>query len=375
MSKVKILMTSIGSLVGTNFLACVESRRDQVRVIGTNSVAGAPNNFACDIVYLSPETAEIDEFLELVVRIIRDEQPDLVLPGRDDDVYALALLREREASFHDRIAVGLPRIASMMLDKYATFEFAQQNDLPFARTISSDDSTKKDDAERLLQQAGFPLVAKPRRGFGSNGVFFITNETQLANALERPNYVIQEFIGDRADVYDHADELEAGIPLFFQIPDNSPFVGQAQISPSGDVLAIFPHRLTNRMGRAVEVGPVINSTLSSVIEQYAACFADAGWWGSLNVQYRPRSGGSEFVAIELNGRMTGASSARLVLGFDEVGMLVEGFCRPKQIRSADARKTPNVVVRALTDFPVYGDDVRCLQQEGVWQCSPQVAPS
>lgn len=305
MSKIKILVTSIGSLVGSNFLACVESRRDQICVIGSNSVPDAPNNFACDTVYLSPATTQIDEFLEFVAWIIRNENPDLVLPGRDDDVHALALLREREASFRDRIAVGSPRIASMMLDKYATFKFALQNDLPFACTISTGKSTKRDDAERLLQQAGFPLVAKPRQGYASIGVFFIINETQLANVLDKPNYVIQECIGNRADVLDYADELEAGIPLFFEIPDNRPFIGQVQISPSGEVLAIFPHRLTNRMGRAVRVEPVINSTLSSVIERYAACFADAGWRGSLNVQCRQRNGGSEFVGIELNGRMTG----------------------------------------------------------------------
>lgn len=368
-------MTSIGSLVGSNFLACVEDRRDQVRVIGTNSVADAPNNFACDTVYLSSETAETDKFLALVDRIIRTEKPDLILPGRDEDVYALALLREREVSFRDRIAVGSSRIASMMLDKYATFEFTQQNDLPFARTISTDNSLKNDDAERLLQQTGFPLIAKPRQGYASLGVFFIINETQLANTLDKSNYVIQEYIGNRADVYDHADELEAGIPLFFEIPDNRSFGGQVQISLSGDVSAIFPHRVTNRMGIAVEVGPVINSLLSSVIERYAACFADVGWRGSLNVQCRPRNGVSEFVAIELNGRMSGGSSARLVLGFDEVGMLVEGFGRSKTLSSLNAQKTPDVVVRALSDYPIFEQDVRSLEQEGMWQRSPPVEPS
>lgn len=367
MSKVKILMTSIGSYVGSNFLACVESRRDQVYVVGTNSVADAPNNFACDTIYLSPETSNLDQYLECVVRIFRDEQPDLVLPGRDEDIYALALLREREAHWRDRIAVGPPEIASMLLDKYATFEFAQQNDLSFASSISTDHSTKAEDAERLLQQVGFPLVAKPRLGFGSRGVFFIITEPQLADALDRPNYVIQEYLGDCADVYDHVDELAAGIPLFFQIPDDKQFIGHAHVSPSGEISEIFTQRTTMVMGRPVRVEAMIEQTLLSLIEKCAARFADVGWQGSVNLQCRPRSGDSDFAGFELGGRMSGASAARMLLGFDEVKMLVEGFCQPKKIRSVDVRKAPNVIVRSLSDFPIYDEDVRNLEQSGKWQ--------
>ena len=58
----KLLLSSVGSLVGQEILDVLEapgcSRRHLVEVIGTNSVAAAANNFRCDRCCLVPETAK-----------------------------------------------------------------------------------------------------------------------------------------------------------------------------------------------------------------------------------------------------------------------------------------------------------------------------
>ena len=60
-NRMKVLLTSVGSLVGQNILDVLEypgfSRRSLMRVVGSNSVPDAACNFRCDRCYLLPLTA------------------------------------------------------------------------------------------------------------------------------------------------------------------------------------------------------------------------------------------------------------------------------------------------------------------------------
>lgn len=59
--KIKILIASVGSLVGQNILDALEfpefNRRNLVHITGTNSISLTANNFRCDECYLVPPTA------------------------------------------------------------------------------------------------------------------------------------------------------------------------------------------------------------------------------------------------------------------------------------------------------------------------------
>jgi len=85
----KLLITSVGSLLGQNVLDGIESRRNLVNVVGMNSIADNPRNFRCDTVYLVNNTNQ-PEFLDEFLEIVEIEKPDLILPGRDEDCVFLA---------------------------------------------------------------------------------------------------------------------------------------------------------------------------------------------------------------------------------------------------------------------------------------------
>jgi len=91
--KIKMLITSVGSLVGQNIQDVLEyplfKRRDMVDLIGTNSIAINPNNFRCDRCYLVPNTGTPD-FINKIKQIISTEKPDLILSGRDEDTETIA---------------------------------------------------------------------------------------------------------------------------------------------------------------------------------------------------------------------------------------------------------------------------------------------
>lgn len=90
-----LLILSVGSLVGTNILDAVESFRPDLRVVGVNSEAEAPNNFRCDRVFLASAAKDPNAYWRCVVQVLQMERPDVVLAGRDDDVALMADWRER----------------------------------------------------------------------------------------------------------------------------------------------------------------------------------------------------------------------------------------------------------------------------------------
>ena len=80
----KLLITSVGSLLGQNILDTIETRRSMIRVIGMNHTADNPRNFRCDKVYLVQGT-ETDQFYKEFTAIVEKENPDFILPARDGD--------------------------------------------------------------------------------------------------------------------------------------------------------------------------------------------------------------------------------------------------------------------------------------------------
>lgn len=93
----KVLITSVGSLVGHNILSALQPARDRLYVIGTETDPAVANNFRCDAAFLVPPTSEQDQFASRLSEIIRDEQVDLVLSGTDTDLPNLAALSATES--------------------------------------------------------------------------------------------------------------------------------------------------------------------------------------------------------------------------------------------------------------------------------------
>ena len=86
-NRMKVLLTSVGSLVGQNILDVLEypgfSRRSLMRVVGSNSVPDAACNFRCDRCYLLPLTATA-EYSARMREILLEEssRSHIVLPRR-----------------------------------------------------------------------------------------------------------------------------------------------------------------------------------------------------------------------------------------------------------------------------------------------------
>lgn len=119
-------------------------------------------------------------------------------------------------------------------------------------------------------------------------------------------------------------------------------------------------------GRSLQVEKIKNDALENIGFRYAKAMASEGWFGPLNIQCQLLQSG-EYIAYELNGRFTGATSARYYLGFDEVGNTLKDLLglhlQSDYLQGLKAKQ----VSRYVTTIPIPYDAMKKIKIQGSWQ--------
>lgn len=351
----RLLLMSVGSLVGTALLECIDALgRDRFELIGMNSEAGAVNNFRMDVCHLSPPARQRQVLLALLDDLARRYRPDLIVPLRDDDVVALA---QWAAGRPDaRTLVGSPRMAEVIRDKWASCQWATAQGLPFAR--SAIDAAG---AARLRAEAGFPLIAKPREGFGSNGVRLLLTDEHVDLAVAAGD-IVQEAIDPSPTLT--AEALRAGMPLWFApVQPGSPLALALLDDDGCRYVGAWWSRHVR--GAALDTVLLQEPALERLMMGYAQAARRDGWRGLFNIQAR-RNAAGDYVPIELAGRFMGGTNALHRLGVPVTALVfrrfIEGFDLPA---TAEPRFDARVVKQVVT-YVVDRNDEATLRDTGVW---------
>ena len=352
----RLLLMSVGSLVGTALLECIDAiGRDRIELIGINSEAGAVNNFRMDDCYLSPPARQRPALLALLDELVRRHQPDLIVPLRDDDVVVLAhWARDRGSK---RALVGSLRMAEVIRDKWSSCRWAADNGLPFARS-----AIDAQGVARLRDELGFPLVAKPREGFGSNGVRLLLDDRHVAAALAAGDTIVQEAVDPSPALTKEA--LKAGMPLWFApVQPGSPLALALLDDQGCRFLAAWWSRHVR--GAALDTVLLQEPALEDLAMDYARAAWRDGWRGLFNIQAR-RNAKGDYVPIELAGRFMGGTNALHRLGVPVASIVlrhfVDGFDLPAPVEPLfDARAVKQVVTHVIRH-----EEESTLRDTGAW---------
>ena len=362
----RLLVLSAGTQVGQNVLRTLAERRDGVTLVATSSVAHEPALFDFDAVYLVAETvADPEAFGRRVVEVMERERIDLVIPSRDDDVLFLAALRDRRPDLAHRLLCGSARTAAVIADKWHSYEFCQAHGLPFAASMIRCSANERGE---FVRKYGLPLVAKPRRGYASLDVYMLYRDEQVEAVLAKEGYIVQQYLGDRRRIGDFLAAIDVGgVPLNHSFRSIKHSI-QALIAPDGSVAHVICTRNYRNQRRSKWVEPDDDPAAATIGAECARTFSSAGWRGPLNIQCEKTDTG-EMLIHEFNGRFTGATVDRWLLGFDEVGAAIEGFTgRP----IATAAPPRTVSLEAFESLVARGADpgrVAALQRDGTWRRS------
>jgi hypothetical protein len=360
----RLLVLSAGTQVGQNLLRTLAGRRDGVTLAATSSVAHEPALFDFDAVYLAPPTAaDAEGFERRLLEIMEKEQTDLVIPCRDDDVVFLASLRDRRPDLARRLLCGTAATAWVIADKWHSHEFCREHGLPFAASIIRCSAPER---AEFVRRHGLPLVAKPRRGYASLDVFLLYKDLQVESVLGRDGYIVQQYLGDPRRISAFLTAIEAGgIPLNHTFRSIKHSI-QALIAPDGSVAHVICTRNYRNQRRSKWVEPDNDPVSAGIGAECAQAFSAAGWRGPLNIQCE-KSAEGEILIHEFNGRFTGATVDRWLLGFDEVGAAIEHFTGRPIVSTAPP---PAAALEAFESLVARGADPRnvaTLKRDGSWR--------
>lgn len=319
MSNARILITSVGSLVGWTVLAALRPMRSQLFVVGCNTTATSPTVYDCDRSYRMPETSDVSAYRERLQEIVLCERPDLIVPGRDEELAILSELAIQPAWRGIRVLSPPPALVPIFNDKQETARFATKEGLPFAATAYTDD-----EIAALIEAHGFPLVVKPRfGGHASKGVRIVADAGQLRAARALGDMLVQECLSPEtmSGLGDFAPD--AGVPLQFAIRDLR-YAAEWLIDDDGELLSLQGVVSHTEGPLSVHMRLTDDAALIEVAKSYARALAKEGHRGVANIQGKRLADG-RFVPFELNGRFTGSAAARAFMGCNQIARTVCHF--------------------------------------------------
>jgi len=358
-----ILITSVGSLVGQNILDSLQDRRINIDLIGTNSIVAAANNYRCDKCYLVSEAVDEALYIKELMKIIESEKPDVIIPGRDDDIVILSKMKELMSEYHDSFLVGSEKFARIMDDKVQSYHFSNKNGLPFSPTIESGLPHSKKLAEELIEKFSFPLIAKPSKGNGSRGMWFIVNQKQVDKIIKEPGFAIQPFFGQSEKI---DFDTSFGLPFIWEIPEKSLYAAQVLIGRNGEIGPSIGFVSTMVGGKCERMDKCDDPLLLEIANSFATYAMEEGWRGPFNIQLK-KDIDHGYQVIEMNGRFSGGTSARYYLGFDEVSWLINNWVEEKVVPETSVPQGINLVTKILSDFGIKQSNMDILNQNRVWE--------
>ncbi|MBF0316727.1 MAG: ATP-grasp domain-containing protein [Nitrospirae bacterium] len=218
-------------------------------------------------------------FIPRMLEICTEYEIELLIPTRDEELPIFAQHRQRFADRGVTVMVSSPLTIRTCQDKLLFHEFCVRHGFSIPRLYGADAADMEVD---------YPLLAKPRIGKGSRGIFPINSRKEHRRVLEEmPDMLIQEFV--RAQEYT--------IDLFADF--------------NGRVISVVPRRRIVVLGGESFVGKTCNDpqlieeaerlavTLNLIGHNTLQCFLDGGYIKFIEVN--PRFGGGAILGIAAGG--------------------------------------------------------------------------
>lgn len=325
----RTLVTGAGGNVAQGILRALDACGLASWIVTTDMDPMAVGLHVGDRGYVVPRATD-PSFADAMIGIIRKERVDCVLAGAHAEIPSLASLRGRiEEETGTRVIVGSAEKVRRCHDKALTYEWLREVGIPHPETARSDD---RDAVRSLLNRHGLPLIAKPREGFGSDGVLEVRDEEQLS-AIHSPKILLQQLVGTPRDEYTAATFSD----------------GDGRVRAS-----VVMKRLLLR-GTSYHVELTEDPEIQREVERWAEAL---GMVGSCNFQFRVHRGTPTL--FEINYRFSGTTFIRAALGFNDVEMAVRHFVLGEPVGRPTMRRA--VALRYWEELIIPGHDFESLSR-------------
>lgn len=321
-----ILVSGASGVVGYGILRSLKKSGKQLNLIGTTMYADSVAPRFCDIFELAPATNDAN-YIDWLLKIIRRHRVDLIMPGIEIDVFKWVEHRDEIESEGTIALLNKTELVNLCKDKWAFYENLSQTGIPCVI-----ESSLSVDFDELKSRFALPFLLKPRRGFGARGIVKVdSRETFLRHQKEiGQNLMAQPIVGN----------------------DEEEFTTSAFCNGSGGFFASMTLRRKLSMEGFTEKAEVVvddiefREATSQLCELYSPI-------GPTNFQFRRTK--NSIKLLEINPRISSATSIRTAFGYNENAMAVDYFLERRNPIQPEIKR--GRAVRYIDEQIFYEDSV------------------
>lgn len=313
-----VLVLGVGGNVSQSIQKALAQATVPTRVVAACITPSAPGLYAADRAYISP-LARDAEFVPWLLDVCERERIDAVMAGSELVLEALAphaqAIRERTGAVS---IVSRAEVLRTGRDKLLTCRWLETRGLPVPGYAHLADPEA---VRTLVQRCGFPLVAKPRFGKGSDGILTVRDQDDLDRVVGAEDLALREVVGGHVGASDLVLQEYLG-------DESAEFTAGCFCDADGGL------RGTIVLRRTLQAGTTVTAELGSFpeVRDVAGAIASAlGPLGPCNVQLRMHNG--QAVPFEINPRFSGTTALRARMGFNEVDAALRHFVRGEPVPS------------------------------------------
>lgn len=329
---IRVLVTGVGSTTAQSIIKSLRSSALPIEIFGTDMDPLSPGLYRVDRAYLVKRFTDAGYEAQLL-DLLRENRIQALFPALDAELdYVSERKPSWEAQTGCRVLVNPPRVLSVAQDKFATVKFLEAHGCSAPKSTVSLGSGS---IERFVEDCGFPLIVKPRRGSTSKDIYLVRTMAELLYRVAQVrNPIVQEYL------------------------DSEEYTCGTVVDADGDLkgVAVLQRRIVS--GATMTA---IADDFEDVADEVRRIATALRPEAPVNIQLRRNRDGRP-TAFEINGRFSGAGAIRAHFGFNEAEATIRSFVLGERIDPL--RMRPGAAMRYLNEVYAEAGEVEALIQAG-----------
>jgi carbamoyl-phosphate synthase large subunit len=336
MEKVNVLITGSGSIYGVAVIQSLLKSKLNVKLVAADTRPHALGLHLAHRAYIVPAVKEEQPYLKRLLEIIKKENIHAIFIGSSQELPFFSHYKTRiEDETGTKVFTNTTKVFSICSDKWKTINFLKEHHFPYPNTIRyPEDQEQMDD---FLQNVGFPVIVKPRRGKGSEDIHVVRDVSYLGQVLSgKKDMILQQYLPE------DQEEFTVGICCG---RDGNILSAIALNRHLQDGITIFatsdPHHYKEITEHCKKV--------ASALKPYGPC----------NFQLRLWKG--KAYIFEINPRFSSTTGIRTLLGVNEPEILLRSELLQEKIPALKIQKSS--VIRHYMDYLVPTEQLAKLETD------------
>ena len=299
MAQYTVLVTGSGGQAALSIIKCLRLAGEKYRIITTDVDPLLAGPYVGDKGYLIEKGWNL--FIPQLNKICANERVDIIIPGSDIEIDHLSSRREK---LNTPIILADKKIVKISRDKLLLSQWLEKKGFPYPRTFKG-----LMDINPFPRFIPYPVIIKPRMGWGSN------DQTRIKSEEEMRAY--REFFREQG-------KLTEDSMITQELLDGTELSGMAIISKDGEILNISCAESVKKFGMSYKTIHGSEEDYLDFKSLVTKIVGKLGATGPLSIQGFKTSSG-EIKIFEFNPRFTGAQIVRAHGGVNGPDILIENW--------------------------------------------------